>query len=53
MKNTKSKISQPIEDFANDVLQYAKTEATQEELTFIKTEIEEMIEDLEKGNSSK
>ena len=51
MKNTKSKISPPqsIKDFAGDVLQYAKEEATSEELAFIKAEIKEMIKDLEKG----
>ncbi len=50
MKNTKSKISPPqsIEHFTDDVLQYAKEEATKEELTFIKSEIKEMVKELEK-----
>lgn len=51
MKNTKSQISPPqsIDNFAEDVLQYAKEEATKEELNFIKSEIEEIIKELEKG----
>ena len=50
MKITKSKITPPksIEDFADDVLQYAKEEATIEELAFIKVEIREMTKKLEK-----
>ena len=54
MKNTKSKISPPksIEDFADDVLQYAKEEATIEELAFIKAEIREMTKNLKKNRVS-
>jgi len=53
MKNTKSKISAPqsTEDFAKDVLAYAKKEATKEELDFITDEIKEMIKMLEESNN--
>ena len=51
MKNTKSKIAPPqsIEDFTDDVLEYAKEEANKEELDYIKSELKEMIETLEEG----
>ena len=53
MKNNKSKISppQPIKEFAKDVLDFAKNEATKEELALIELELKEMIAMIENYQS--
>jgi len=49
MNYLKSKITAPqsIEDFTKDVTEYIQTKATQEDLTYLEGELEEMIKDLE------
>lgn len=37
-----------VKDFANDVLDFAKEEATSEDITFLKSKVKDMIEMLEK-----
>ena len=50
MKNTKTKVTAPqsIQDFTKDVTDYVETKASKEDLAYLETEIEGMIEMLEK-----
>jgi len=49
MKKIKTKVTPPmrVKDFAADILDFAKEDATKEEIDYLKSEVKDMIETLE------